>query len=125
MVGLKDANKNLTLPLAGNGESALIAARRRLQCPLHHAMMILMRTTIKLTTSVLQNAKSAAVGRGVTLSELLEDALRAYLSPIDPSTLPPFHLHTVRGQLVQPNLDLDRTSALLLADDESAYSHPA
>jgi len=35
-----------------------------------------------------------------------------------------FHLHTVSGELVQPNLDLDRTSALLVAEDELAYFAP-
>ena len=83
-------------------------------------MMTLMRTTINVTASLLENAKAAAMGRGVTLGELLEDALRAYLSPTGQAA-PPLHLHTVRGQLVQPGLDLDRSSALAVADDESAY----
>jgi hypothetical protein len=91
---------------------------------LHHAMMIVMRTTINVNSSVLKNAKAAAMGRGVTLGELLEDALRSYLSQRDQLEPPPFRLHTVRGQLVQPNLDLDRTSALLISDDESAYPRP-
>ncbi len=82
-----------------------------------------MRTTISLKPVVLENAKAAAVGRGVTLGELVEDAVRAYLSPTDTGAPPPFHLHTVRGTLVQPDLDLDRTSALLLADDGEAYSN--
>jgi hypothetical protein len=83
-----------------------------------------MRTTINLGNVVLQNARAAAVGRGVTVSELLEDALRAYLSPADSGTAPPFQLHTVRGTLVQPDLDLDRSSALIVEDDELAYAKP-
>jgi hypothetical protein len=88
-------------------------------------MMTLMRTTITADVSVIEKAKAAAVGRGVTLGQLLEDALRSYLLRSDEVAPPPFQLHTVRGQLVQPNLDLDRTSALLVADDESAYGKSA
>jgi hypothetical protein len=85
-------------------------------------MMILMRTTVNLADALLENAKSAAGRRGVTLSELLEDALRAYLSRSPTDVLPPFYLPRVRGTLVQPSLDLDRTTALVLADDEAAYT---
>lgn len=70
---------------------------------------------------MIEKARSAAVGRGVTMGELLEDALRTYLSRSEDVPAPPFQLHTVRGELVNPNLDLDRTSALLTLDDESAY----
>jgi hypothetical protein len=84
-------------------------------------MMTVMRTTVNLEPSILENAKAASVGRGVTLSELLEDALRAYLSPTNQAAPVPFRLHTVRGQLVQPGLNLDRSSALVVADDELTY----
>jgi hypothetical protein len=84
-------------------------------------MMTVMRTTVNLEPSILENAKAASIGRGVTLSELLEDALRAYLSPTNQAAAGPFRLHTVRGQLVQPGLDLDRSSALVVADDELTY----
>ncbi len=84
-------------------------------------MMELMRTTINAEDSVLEKAKATAVGRGVTLSELVEDALRSYLSSDNKTPPPPFELHTVKGTLVQPHLDFDRTSALLLTDDESVY----
>jgi len=84
-------------------------------------MMIVMRTTVNLAVEVLENAKAAAVGRGITVSELLEDAVRVYLSSTNQVAPAPFQLHTVRGQLVQPGLDLDRTSAVVLADDELTY----
>ena len=83
--------------------------------------MLLMRTTLNLDTPVLENAKAAAVGRGITLGEFVEDAVRAYLAPKYAGTVPPFKLHTVRGTLVQPAIDLTRTSALLLAEDEEVY----
>jgi hypothetical protein len=84
-----------------------------------------MRTTVNVTPIILENAKAAAVGRGVTLGELLEDALRAYLSSVGQTATAPFKLHSVRGQLVQPNIDLDRTSALIVADDELSYTKPS
>lgn len=34
----------------------------------------------------------------------------------------PFRLHTVDGKLVQPNPDLDRTSALVAIDDEADFA---
>jgi len=81
------------------------------------------RTTVNLDFSILENARVAAASRGVTMSELLEDALRSYLSPTNQAPAPPFHLHTVRGCLVQPELNLDRSSALVVADDESAHNN--
>ena len=84
-------------------------------------MMMVMRTTVNVEELMIEKAKAAAVGRGVTLGELFEDALRSYLSRSNEVAPPPFQLHTVRGQLVQPNLDLSRTSALIVADDEAFY----
>lgn len=81
-----------------------------------------MRTTISLAEPLLLNAKQLASRRGVTLSEVVEDALRADLARQLTDDSPPFHLHTVRGKLVQPDLDLDRTSALLTGDDELIFS---
>ena len=80
-----------------------------------------MRSTIALAAPILQNAKLRAKARNVTLSVVVEDALRAHLSDAQTAETS-FTLHTVRGQLVDPNLDLDRTSATLIADDESSYA---
>jgi hypothetical protein len=79
------------------------------------------RTTVTLSDPLLRNARRAAAARGVTLSVLLEDALRAELARDSEKSVRPFKLHTVRGRLVRPDLDLDRTSALVTMDDESAY----
>jgi hypothetical protein len=68
-------------------------------------MMQVMRTTVNIEEPVIEKAKAAAVGRGVTLGELLEDALRTYLSRTEQAIPPPpFQLHTIKGKLVQPNL---------------------
>jgi hypothetical protein len=80
-----------------------------------------MRTTISIPEPLLENAKRRAAKRGVTLSTLVEDALRSHLTEAPPPAAGPFRLHTVRGKLVDPRLDLDRTSALVSADDEAEY----
>jgi hypothetical protein len=79
------------------------------------------RTTISLPEPLLKNAKRQAAQRGVPLSTVIEDALRSHLTEAPPVAGPPFRLPTFRGKLVNPELDLDRTSALVTADDESEY----
>jgi hypothetical protein len=80
-----------------------------------------MRTTVDLSEPVLQSAKRLASERGVTLSVVLEDAVRALLARKQSPVAAPFRLHTVRGRLVQPDLDLDRTSNLLAIEDETEF----
>ena len=80
-----------------------------------------MRTTVSLPEPLLENAKRRAAARGVTLSAVIEDALRSHLTEAEASA-PPFRLHTVRGRLVNPNVNLDRTSELLALDDEADFS---
>jgi hypothetical protein len=81
-----------------------------------------MRTTVTLSEPVLRTAKRRAAERGVTLSELVEDALRFQFARKPSSAAAPFQLHTEKGRLVQPALDLDRTSALETLDDESKFA---
>ena len=78
-----------------------------------------MRTTVALSEPLLRQAKRRAAERGVTLSEFVEDALRFHLARKPPAVAAPFRLYTVAGKLVQPELNLDRTSALETLDDES------
>jgi len=80
-----------------------------------------MRTTLSIPDPLLHNAKKRAADRGVTLSVIVEDALRKDLAHDRIAPEERFQLHTVRGRLVQPGLDLDRTSALLTADDEAEF----
>lgn len=80
-----------------------------------------MRTTISIPEPLLESAKRRAAARGVTVSVVIEDALRGHLMAKGQPDAPPFRLHTVRGKLVNPDLDLDRTSALVAMDDETAY----
>jgi hypothetical protein len=80
-----------------------------------------MRTTISIPEPLLETTKRRAAARGVTVSVVIEDALRSHLAASKTTPAPPFRLHTVRGKLVNPDLDLDRTSALIAMDDEAAY----
>jgi hypothetical protein len=80
-----------------------------------------MRTTIDLTEPLLESAKQEAARRGVTLSALVQDAVRGHLARRPVRGSGKFELHTVRGRLVRPDLDLDRTSALITLDDEAAF----
>jgi len=82
------------------------------------------RTTVDIPEPLLRNAKTAAEKRGITLSRIVEDALQRHLSKKAPASGPPFRLHTVKGRLVIPHLDLDRTSALDIAADEEAFAAP-
>ncbi|HYL34326.1 MAG TPA: hypothetical protein VEV17_00280 [Bryobacteraceae bacterium] len=81
-----------------------------------------MRTTIDLPEPLIHNAKRQASERGVTLSALVEDALRSHLAARRKRPDAPFRLYTVGGRLVRPDLDLDRTSALLALDDEANFA---
>ena len=79
------------------------------------------RTTISLPEPLIENAKEYAAERGITLSVLVEDALRCLLAQNPAPSTPAFRLHTVRGRLVNPNLDLDRTSALVVMEDDAKF----
>lgn len=81
-----------------------------------------MRTTVSISDPLLANAKQLAAQRGTTLSDVVEDALRMLLSSAGSKPVKPFRLVTVRGGPTDPNLDLDRTSALITMDDEEFYS---
>ncbi|HXJ42589.1 MAG TPA: hypothetical protein VNH18_25135 [Bryobacteraceae bacterium] len=80
-----------------------------------------MRTTVNLPDGILRNAQKLASQRGITFSVVVEEALCGYLSKGASVRTPAFELHTVGGRLVQPHLDLDRTSALLTQADEFEF----
>jgi hypothetical protein len=80
-----------------------------------------MRTTIDLPEPLLKNAKLRAAQRGVTLSVVVEDALRGHLASRITAPASRFELHTVRGRLAAEGLDLDRTSELIAQEDELEF----
>jgi metal-responsive CopG/Arc/MetJ family transcriptional regulator len=98
---------------------------------MHHPLMHMhqigydggMRTTITLPDPLFQNAKRVAEEQGTNLSGLVEEALRTFIARKPARSRTPFRLHTVRGVLVNPSVDLDRTSSLITADDEAEFQH--
>jgi hypothetical protein len=82
-----------------------------------------MRTTVSLPDPLLDNARQSAAKRGITFSMLVEDALRLLLAKAPAGAEAPFRLHTVRGELVDTDLDLSCTSALAAQEDEANFRH--
>ena len=80
-----------------------------------------MRTTVSIEDPLLEAAKERAASRGITVSELIEDALRAQLSATEVVAPKSFRLITVKGELVDQQLGLDRISALIAEDDTDSY----
>lgn len=80
-----------------------------------------MRTTVAISDPLLENAKQYAGQRGITVSSVIEDALRLFLSNATAASAPPFKLHTVKGRFVNPNRNLDHISQLIALDDEDDY----
>jgi hypothetical protein len=83
-----------------------------------------MRTTIAIDDAVLEDAKELADRRGITLGELVSDALRTALRG-DPGPEPrPFKVRAwgKRGHLPA---DPKAISDLLLADDLTSLESPA
>ena len=82
-----------------------------------------MRTTLTLSDGVFRAAKRRAAERGVTLSVVVDEALRAQLAAAAPKAKP-FKLITFGKGGTRPGVDLDRTSALLEEEDLDAYGDP-
>jgi hypothetical protein len=73
-----------------------------------------MRTTIRFDEQLLMQAKKLAAERGITLTALLEDALRETLHRHKPAARrTKVRLTTTGRGGVQTNVDLDDTASLL------------
>lgn len=79
-----------------------------------------MRTSIILDDELGHRLRAAASEQGMSLSAFLAEAGRARLGTPEPENHP-FKLHVVGGEGVQTGVDLDRTSELLAAEDQSTY----
>jgi len=76
-----------------------------------------MRTTLNIDDQVLTLAKHRAVEQGVTLTRVVENALRDALLKKEEKNSE-IHLLTVNGFGVKPGIDLDHSSSLLdIMDD--------
>jgi hypothetical protein len=85
-----------------------------------------MRTTISLDDALGKAARRRAREQGLSLSAFMAKAVRALLAEEarPAARRRPFRLVTVGGGGPQPGVDLDRTSGLIVADDEAAYGEP-
>jgi hypothetical protein len=73
-----------------------------------------MRTTVRLDDDLLREAKVHAAARGVTLTRLIEDALRETLARRrGGAARPRLRLRTFKGLGLQPGVNLDRNATLL------------
>jgi hypothetical protein len=73
-----------------------------------------MRTTVRLDARLLASAKKLAAENGRTLTSVLEDALRETLARrSEHAGRKRVRLKTVKGDGVQPGVDLDDTAALV------------
>jgi len=77
-----------------------------------------MRTTLSIQDNILEKAKRYSRKKGLTLGEVFERALGVFLNEESPTKKPQFKLITVKGELVDQDLNLDRTSDLLNEDEE-------
>lgn len=84
-----------------------------------------MRTTISLDDNLGKAARRRARQQGLSLSALVARALESFLTDrVEGDEGPAFRLVTVGGEGVQPGVDLDRASELLVAEDEEAFGRP-
>ncbi|MGI8844287.1 MAG: type II toxin-antitoxin system VapB family antitoxin [Gemmatimonadaceae bacterium] len=72
-----------------------------------------MRTTIRLPDDLLQAAKLRAVQTSRTLTNVIEEALRAALASASPTQEDAVSLPTFGRGGVRPGVDLDDTASLL------------
>jgi hypothetical protein len=85
-----------------------------------------MRTTVTINDDLLAQAKRAAIDRGTTLGEVLEDALRLSFEAARQAADHPIRLTTGGRGGLQPGVDINSNAALLdLMDEDNATSRPA
>jgi len=72
-----------------------------------------MRTTVRLDDRLLREVKRYAAEHGRTLTSVLEDALRQFLSgTARRKPAGPFRMVTFKGDGLRPGVDLDDSAAL-------------
>ena len=85
-------------------------------------MIVHMRTTISIDDQLGKAARKRATRANMSFSALVSRALREFLCKEDlREESPPFRLITAGGEGTLPGIDLDRTSALLAAEDRERY----
>lgn len=77
-------------------------------------MLRCVRTTVRLDERLLRDAKAFAARNGRTLTSVLEDALRQFLTrPAGPQAQRPYRVRAFKGGGLLPRVDLDDFAALL------------
>lgn len=81
-----------------------------------------MRTTIRIDDDLLRRAKALAARSGLSLTKVIEDALRLVLERAEKrTTVEPFVMPTFKGDGLRAGVDLDDTAALIdLLEDRAA-----
>lgn len=75
---------------------------------------ISMRTTINLAEPLLEETKRAALERRISMAAFVEEALREKLSRLNTKEpAAPYCAVTVKGNGLQPGVDLDDSASLL------------
>ncbi len=74
---------------------------------------LIMRTTIRIDDQLLEEAKQLAIRRGISLTALIEDALRNLSRQHSSEQREPARLVTVGGKGLLPGVDLDDSATLL------------
>ena len=82
-------------------------------------MLLCMRTTIDINDELMRHAKKRAANDGVPLRDVVEDALRRYLSDKPAATGYKLKWTTETGELM-PGVDLDDRDSLFDLMDSSA-----
>jgi len=88
---------------------------------MHMGYDLHMRTTISLDDRLAERVRRKAAEQGLSVSafiaRILDDALKRQTTP----PVPPFRLLTVKGDGLHPGVDLDRSRALDVEDDETVF----
>lgn len=72
-----------------------------------------MRTTVDIPDEVLQAAKQRAASRGLTLSQVVSEALVVTASEKPQDDVAPFVLSKMEGWLLRPIEDMNRLASLI------------
>jgi metal-responsive CopG/Arc/MetJ family transcriptional regulator len=80
-----------------------------------------MRTTISIDDQLLKKTKLLAKQANLSLSEFIQACIQKALSTEKPLRDKKFKLITVRGEPRVRKLDLNRTSRILVAEDEEQF----
>ena len=80
-----------------------------------------MRTTISIDDQLLKKTKLLAQKANLSLGEFIQACIQKALSTEKPARNKKFKLITVKGEPLDGKLDLNRTSSILVAEDEEQF----